>query len=101
MKLKKGDEVIITAGKDLGKRGKIDRITESGTKVLIPGLNLSKRHLKKRNEKEQGGIIEFPKALPTGNIALVCPKCHKQTRVGFVYEDDKKYRICRKCKKRI
>jgi len=93
MKLKKGDEIIITAGKDLGKRGKIERLMDSGKTVLIPGLNLSKRHLKKRSEKDKGGIIEFPKPLSLGNVALLCPKCHKPTRVGVVFEGDKKFRI--------
>ncbi len=100
-KLKKGDEVIITTGKDIGKRGKIERLMADGTKVLLPGLNIFKRHLKKRSEKEQGGIIELPKPIPMANISLICSKCHKPTRVGFKTEGDKKYRICRKCKGKI
>ena len=101
MKLKKGDEIIVTAGKDIGKRGKIERLFADGQKVFIPGLNNFKRHLKKRSEKDQGGIIEFSRPLPIANIALICPKCHKPTRVGWSIEQYKKVRICKKCKDKI
>lgn len=101
MKLKKGDEIIVTAGKDIGKKGKIEHLTGDGTKALIPGLNIYKRHLKKRSEKEKGGIIEISRPLPVGNIAFLCPKCHKPTRIGYKYDGDKKIRICRKCDGKI
>lgn len=97
MKLKKGDQVIITVGKNKGKRGKIERFFDDGTKVLLPGLNTFKRHVKKRSEKEQGGIMEFSRPLPLGNIALLCPNCHKPTRVGWQRDGEKKTRLCRKC----
>ncbi|MBI4067404.1 50S ribosomal protein L24 [Candidatus Gottesmanbacteria bacterium] len=101
MKLKKGDEVIVTAGKDIGKRGKIERLFADGQKVFLPGLNTFKRHLKKRSEKDKGGIIDFSRPLPVSNIALICPKCHKPTRVGYKLDGDKKIRICRKCEGKI
>lgn len=97
MKLRKGDEVIITAGKDRGKRGKIDKIILKKGKVLLPGLNLYKRHVKKRDEKNPGGIIEFSRPLPLSNVALVCAKCGKPTRVGFKSEGGEKLRVCKKC----
>ncbi|OGF98857.1 50S ribosomal protein L24 [Candidatus Gottesmanbacteria bacterium RIFCSPHIGHO2_02_FULL_39_14] len=97
MKLKKGDEVIITAGKDKGKRGKIDRTYPKKETVLLPGLNIYKRHLKRRDEKNPGGIIPLPRPLPVANVALICPKCGKQTRVGYKIDKNKKSRICRKC----
>jgi len=100
LKFKKGDEVVITIGKDQGKRGKIEKVF-AGTKVLIPGLNLFKRHVKKRDEKNPGGIIDIPRSVPTGNIALICPKCGKNTRVGFTIVGGKKFRICKKCEARI
>lgn len=96
MKFKKGDEVLITAGKDKGKRGKIDHLYGKN-KAFIPGLNIFKRHLKKRSEKQEGGIIDFSRPIPFGNLALVCTKCHKPTRVGFEMTSGKKVRICRKC----
>ncbi|MBI2611308.1 50S ribosomal protein L24 [Candidatus Gottesmanbacteria bacterium] len=99
-KLKKDDLVIITAGKDRGKRAKIERFVGK-TSVLLPGLNIFKRHWKKRSEKDQGGIREVPRPVPIGNVALICPKCGKPTRVGWKIDKDQRLRICRKCNKTI
>lgn len=101
MKLKKGDEVIITAGKDKGKRGKIEKIDRKNERVMLPGLNMFKRHLKKKDEKNPGGIIDFPRPVPIGNVSLLCPKCGKPTRIGWVIEGKTKKRVCRKCHKNI
>lgn len=98
MKFKKGDDIIITAGKDKGKKGKIEKTFPGKDTVLLPGLNVYKKHQKKRDEKNPGGIISFARPLTVGNVALVCPKCGKQTRIGFKIEKTKKQRICRKCK---
>ncbi len=100
MKIIKGDEIIVTAGKEKGRRGKVEKIVNSES-VVVSGLNLVKRHLKKRDEKSQGGIIDIPKPLPFGRIALVCPKCKKPTRVGYQVNAQEKHRICRKCKQMI
>lgn len=108
MKFKKGDEIIITAGKDKGKKAKIEKTYPKADTVLLPGLNIFKRHLKKRDEQHPGGIISFPRPLSVGNIQLLCPKCGKPTRIGFKIEKTsrsasggKKIRICRKCKSKI
>lgn len=97
MKIQKGDEVIITAGKDKGKKGKIERILRNKKSVVLPGLNIFKRHMKKRDEKNPGGIVEFSRPIPLGNVSLICPKCGKVTRVGFKLVENKKIRICKKC----
>ena len=102
MKFKKGDEVIITAGKDKGKKGKIDKTFPKKGTVLLPGLNVFKRHVKKRDEKNPGGVIPFARPLPVASIAVICPKCGKPTRVGYKSASGgKKLRICRKCKSTI
>ncbi len=101
MKFKKGDEVLITGGKDRGKKGKVDRLLPQEDAVIVPGLNLYKRHLKKRDEKNQGGIIEFPRPIPVGRIALICPKCRKPTRIGYSVAGKEKQRVCRKCNQLI
>ncbi len=98
MKLRKGDEITITAGKDKGKKGKIETILPKEQAVLILGKNMYKRHLKRRDEKNPGGIVDMPRPLPVSNIALVCPKCKKLTRVGFSVFGNEKQRICRKCR---
>jgi len=98
MKLKKGDKIKVIKGKDKGRTGKIEKTLPKLGKVLIPGINVYKKHAKARSEKQPGGIIEIIKPLPVANVVLVCPKCNKPTRVG--YQIDKsggKSRICRKC----
>jgi large subunit ribosomal protein L24 len=97
-KLKKGDEVVVVAGKDSGKKGKIEKVFSKTNKVLVSGVNLYKRHLKARSQKQPSEIITITKPLPVSNVILVCPKCKKQTRVGFKLEKNDKKRICKKCK---
>jgi len=101
MRLKKGDEIIIIAGKDKERKGKIEKVFPKERKVLIPGINLVKKHLKPRREGEKGGIVEIAKPLDISKVALVCPKCGKPTRVGYLITKDTKERICKKCKQVI
>ena len=101
MKIKKGDEIIVTVGKDRGKRGKVERVFAKENAVLVLGVNIYKRHAKKRDEKTPSGIIDFPRPLSLGKVALLCPKCKKPTRVGFITGDKEKQRICKKCKQLI
>lgn len=101
MKFKKGDEVKIIRGKDKGKTGKIEKVYPKKNTVLIPGVNLYKRHLKARSQREPSEIITKAKPLPVANVALICAKCHLTTRVGFVIKDDKKIKICKKCQQAI
>lgn len=100
MKFKKGDTVKITAGKDKGREGKIEKILPKEDKVLIPGVNLYKKHVKGFGNVK-GGIYDIPRALSLGKIALVCPKCKKITRIGYKFVGSQKVRVCRKCGKEI
>lgn len=102
MKIKKGDQVKVTAGKDKGKTAKVEKVFSKTGKVLVEGVNVYKKHLKKQGQDKPGGIIEINKPLPAGNVALICPKCQKPTRIGYKKDkQDKKYRICKKCKEAI
>lgn len=101
MKLKRNDEVIIVKGKDKGKKGKIEKIFTKSNLVLIPGVNLYKRHYKSRVQNRKSEIIEVTKPLPSSNVSFICPNCHKKTRIGYKFENKEKIRICRKCKKTI
>lgn len=101
MKLKKGDQIIVTAGKDKGRKGKVDVVDSVRQEVQVAGVNMYKRHEKKRDEKRPGGIVAYARPLRMGNVALVCPKCGKQTRVGYLVTKGEKVRICRKCKQKI
>lgn len=98
MKLKKSDQVMVTAGKDRGQKGKVEKIFPKQNRALIPGLNVYKRHLKPRGEKQPGGIVDIAKPLPVSNLALICPKCKSPTRVGYrIDKKGEKHRQCRKC----
>lgn len=111
MKLKKGDKVKITAGKDKGKTGKVLQIFTSGNRASVEGLNLLIKHLRPRRQGEKGQRIEFPASLDISNMSLLCPKCGKASRVGYKYSEvggegdkkkkRKKFRICKKCNQTV
>jgi len=101
MKIKKGDTVKITRGKDNGKEGVVEKVWLKESKVTVAGMNLYKRHLKARSEGQKSQIVEVPRALTIANVSLVCPKCKKVTRVGFKMLAKGKARICKKCEAEI
>lgn len=87
-KLKKDDEIIVIAGKDKGRTGKILKILRNG-KVLVEGINVIKKHVKPNPQTNtQGGIIEREAALQSSNVALIDPSTGKASRVGFKILDD-------------
>ena len=101
MKIKKGDSVLITVGKDKGRTGKIMKAIPKELKVLVEGINLKKKHVRPKREGEKGQIVEIPAAMDVSNVKIICPKCGKATRVGYTIEKDVKKRICKKCKQEI
>lgn len=100
LKLKKGDKIKVTIGKDKGREGVVEKVLPKAMKVVVPGVNMYKKHVKSMGETK-GGIYDIPRALSLGKIALICPKCKKITRVGFKFAGTEKVRICRKCNKEI
>ena len=100
IKFKLGDTVKITAGKDSGQTGKIEKILPKEEKVIVPTVNLYKKHVKGFGDTK-GGVYDIPRPLGLGKIALICPKCKKQTRVGFKFAGSEKVRFCKKCGKEI
>jgi large subunit ribosomal protein L24 len=102
-KFKVNDAVKITAGKDKGREGKIEKVFPKEGLVLVPGVNLYKKHVKSSamQSGQKGGIYDLPRPLPLAKIALVCPACKKPTRVGFRLLAKEKVRICKKCQKQI
>jgi large subunit ribosomal protein L24 len=98
LKIRKGDEVEVIAGKDRGKRGKVQEVDPTGQTVVVAGLNIAKRHRKPNPSKnEKGGIIEQPMPLAFGKVMVVCPHCGKATRVGRRVDEDNKERVCKRC----
>jgi large subunit ribosomal protein L24 len=92
-KLKKGDKVVVLAGKDKGKQGEISRVMPQDGKAVVDGINISIRHTK-QSQTSQGGRIPTPMPIDLSNLALL-DKNGKATRVGFRMEDDKKVRFAK------
>jgi large subunit ribosomal protein L24 len=94
-RLKKGDEVIVLAGKCRGDTGKIDRIDRKKDRIYIAGVNIYKRHTRPSMSNQTGGIIDKVMPLHVSNVALLDPKKKKPTRVGYKIEGDKKVRFAK------
>lgn len=101
MKIKKGDNVIIIAGKDRGKTGKILKSYPLEERVLVEGLNLRSRRVRPRRSNEKGQTVSKPHPIQVSNVALYCAHCKKGVRLGTKVEGNKKTRICRKCGRAI
>lgn len=101
MKIKKGDKVKVITGKDKGREGVVERVYRKTFKIVIPGINIYKKHIKKTEQTPQGGVVEIPRALDVSKVILVCPKCGKPARVGYQIEKNRKFRICKRCKSKI
>lgn len=100
LKFKVGDKVKITLGKDKGREGEIEKIYSKKSTVLVPGINVYKKHVK-GSPGRKADIYEVSRPLPFSKLAIICPKCKKVTRVGFKFAGSEKVRICRKCKREI
>jgi large subunit ribosomal protein L24 len=97
LKVKKGDTVIILAGKDKGKRGTITRVIPTESRVVVEGVNIVKRHERPSKNNPQGGIVAIEAPLHVSNVALADPKDGKPTRVGFsVGADGSKQRVAKR-----
>jgi large subunit ribosomal protein L24 len=102
MKIRRNDNVLVIAGKDRGKKGKVHRLYPKEERALVDGVNRIKRHMKPRGGARQAGIIEREAPVPISKLMLVCSKCNQPTRVGFRFlEDGSKVRVCKKCKEVI
>ena len=101
MKIKKGDNVKVLSGNDKGKTGEILEVIPKANKVVVKGVNVRKKHVKPRKQGEEGGIIQTEVAVNSSKVSVVCPKCGKPTRIGYIKENDKKIRVCKKCEAKI
>ena len=101
-KIRKGDEVIVTTGKDNGKRGTVLRVL-STDQLVVEGVGIVKKHAKPNPMKGvTGGIIEKEMPIHISNVALVCKSCKKHTRIGHqVLADGRRVRVCKRCKNTI
>ena len=100
-KLKKGDNVIVTAGKSRGKQGKVVKVFPSDNKVVVEGVNLVKKRERARREGKKGQVLEKASPLHASNVQIFCTGCGKGGRTGYKLEKNAKVRICRRCKLEI
>ena len=101
MKLKKGDKVMIIAGKDKGKTGTIERVFVAANKIIVTGANIVKKHVKVSKKNPAGGVADIAMPMTTAKVALVCPNCGKPTRIGYETTGKEKNRVCKKCGKTV
>ncbi|BBK30220.1 large subunit ribosomal protein L24 [Stella humosa] len=96
MKVKKGDRVVVIAGRDKGKVGTVLRAVPTELRVVVEGVNVVKRH-QRQTARDQGGVVEKEAAIHVSNVSHVDPKSNKPTRVGFKnLEDGRKVRVARR-----
>jgi len=101
MRLRKGDLVEVLTGEERGRRGKVLEVLRNKQtgrfRVIIEGLSLAKKHRRTTRADKPGGIIDLPTPVEESNVALLCPKCGKRTRVHRDLHDGKRVRVCREC----
>lgn len=102
MKIKKNDSVLVIAGKDKGKTGKVRFAYPRDDTAIVEGINFQKKASRAQGTVRQGGIIEREAPISTSNLMIVCKRCNKPARVGYrVLDDGRKVRICRVCREVI
>jgi len=97
--IRKNDNVVVTTGRDSGKRGRVLKVLPAKNRLVVEGVNIIKRHTRPNPQRNvKGGIVEREASLHASNVRLVCPECGEPTRVGRqVLADGRKVRVCRKC----
>jgi len=100
MKIRKGDQVVVTTGRDKGKQGEVLRAMPKDNKVVVQGVNMVKRHTRP-SQTNAGGIISKEAPIDVSNVALIDPETGKATRVGFKIVDGEKVRVAKKSGKVI
>jgi len=101
MKIKTNDKVKVSSGKDAGKTGKVIQVFPKDEKVVVEGVNIMKKSLKSGKKGDKGQLVELAGPMHVSKVALICPKCNLETRVGYKIEGKDKKRVCRKCKEVI
>jgi large subunit ribosomal protein L24 len=98
MNIRKNDTVLVIAGKDKGKKGKVRFAYPKSERIMVEGINFIKKHSRARGAARQAGIIEREATIPVSNVMLVCSKCNHPARVGSrLLADGRKVRFCRSC----
>ncbi len=98
MKIRKNDNVLVIAGKDKGKKGKVRFAYPKDERILVEGINFIKMHSKAKRQVKQAGIIEREASIHVSNVMLLCSRCNHPARIGVrLLEDGRKVRFCSTC----
>ena len=98
MQIKKNDTVLVTAGKEKGKRGRVIAVYPRENRILIEKLNMIKRHTRPNQQLRQGGIVEKESPMSAANVKLICAKCDKPTSIARKAQGDgTRVRVCKAC----
>jgi len=102
MRIKKGDTVYVTNGREKGKTGKVLRFSKNSNRVLIQGVNFVKKHARQTRQDQPGGILQKESTISVSNLMFYCPRCSKPSRLGAKFlKDGSKVRICKKCQEMV
>ncbi len=97
LNIRKGDTVLVIAGKDKGKSGKVLVAMPADNSVVVAGVNIVAKHKKPKSANDKGGIIKKEGKINASNVEIICPACGKATRVAHTVVDGKSTRVCKKC----
>lgn len=96
--VRKGDQVKVIAGNERGKEGEVLQVDPQAGRILVRGVNFTKRHQRPTARQREGGIIEREGPIHISNVLVICPECDRPTRVGFERDEEgQKLRVCRQC----
>ena len=93
MKIKKGDTILITSGKDRGKKAKVLEVFPKEKRIIAEGANIRKKHVRPKKTGEKGQIVQIPGPIDISNVKFICSKCGKAIKVGYKIVQKKKFRI--------
>ncbi len=102
LRIKKNDIVQAVKGKDKGKKGRVLTVFTDRKRALVEGIQMVKKHKRKTQQDQQGGITSIESSIALSNLMLICKQCNRPTRVGFaVAKDGTKTRVCKACKEQL
>ena len=102
LKSRKNDSVEVLKGRDAGKKGKILKVFLAEKKAIVEGINLVKKHKRRTQADQQGGIVSIEAPISLSNLAFLCKRCNRGVRLGFsLLKDGTKARICKSCKEAV
>ncbi len=102
LRIRKNDIVMVTSGKDKGKTGKVLSVSKDTSRILVEGINRMKKHMRRTQENQKGGVVEIERPLSFSNVMFYCKNCNRPVKIGFSNsKDNTKVRFCKRCKQTL